>query len=55
MSDTVNHGLAKLMSVFLMVGITSWQEAAGVAGFIYSCILIGEWLIKKFKKRERKA
>lgn len=32
------------------VGINDWGDAAALMAFLYSCILIGEWVYKKLKK-----
>lgn len=40
-------GLSKYLS---SIGIHDWGDAAAVAAFIYSIMLIGDWLYKKFKK-----
>lgn len=48
--STVAAPVAKVISVWAAVGITSWTEAAAFVAFLYSCILIIEWGWKKFKK-----
>lgn len=37
----------KITSVWVAVGISSWNDAAAAAAAIYSVILICEWLWKK--------
>jgi hypothetical protein len=47
MSEDVNMPATKVISLWAVIGITSWTEAAAFAGFLYSMLLIGEWLWKK--------
>lgn len=47
MSEDINMPVAKVISLWAFIGITSWTEAAAFAGFLYSGLLIGEWLWKK--------
>jgi len=58
----VQHAVAKTAVVAIAAG-TSWtlqdishivSICAGTAGFVYSLMLIGEWLWKKFNTRARK-
>lgn len=45
-------GVAKFLE---QIGVTSWGDAAALAAFLYSCILIGEWAWKKLRaRRDRK-
>lgn len=39
----ISHPVAKIISLWAIIGISSWTEAAGFVGFVYSLILIGEW------------
>lgn len=39
--------VAKVVSLWAMIGISTWQEAASFAAFIYSMCLIIEWFYKK--------
>lgn len=48
----VSWPVAKVVSVWTAIGITSWAEAASFAAFLYSLILIGEWVWKKAKARK---
>jgi len=48
--NTVGDPILKLASVWAAVGITSWADAASALAAIYTCILIGEWVYKKFFK-----
>ena len=50
MSDDINAPAAKVISLWAVIGITSWTEAAAFAGFIYSMLLIGEWVWKKIAR-----
>lgn len=36
------------------IGINSWADASYAAGFFLSCLLIGDFFWKKFKKRKDK-
>lgn len=47
-TSTVDAPLAKLLTVWAAVGISSWADAAAAAAFFYSCLLITEWFWKKF-------
>lgn len=40
-------GLSKYLT---SIGINDWGDAAALMAFLYSCILIGEWVYKKLKK-----
>jgi len=43
--------VAKVVSLWAFIGVTSWADAAAFAAFVYSMILIGEWLWKKIFRR----
>lgn len=43
----VSWPLAKVLSVWAAFGVTTWQEAAAFAAFIYSLCLIVEWIYKR--------
>lgn len=47
MSEDITYPAAKVVSLWALIGITSWAEAAAFAGFVYSLLLIGEWVWKK--------
>lgn len=47
MSEDINAPAAKVISLWAVIGITTWTEAAAFAGFVYSLLLIGEWVWKK--------
>lgn len=58
-SETVDWAAPKLATVWGLFAISNWEEAAsaaqffaGLAGFIYSCILIFEWARKRRKKSQ---
>ncbi len=38
----------KIGTAWAAVGVTSWAEAASALAFLYTLILIGEWIWKKF-------
>lgn len=46
-NDHIAAPLAKIATAWAAVGITSWAEAASFAAFLYSMLLIGEWLWKR--------
>lgn len=44
----ISYPTLKFLSVWAAYfGISSWQEAAAMAAFVYSILLISEWLYKK--------
>lgn len=45
--STISHPVAKAVSLWALVGISSWTEAAAFLGCIYSTLLIAEWVWKK--------
>lgn len=47
---TVGEPVLKFISVWAAVGITSWADFASMLAAIYSLLLIGEWVYKKFFK-----
>lgn len=49
-SEAITAPVAKIMSAWALVGVTSWAEAASFAAFCYSLILIGEWLWKRIAR-----
>lgn len=46
-STEISWPLAKVISVWAAFGVTTWQEAAAFAAFIYSLCLILEWVYKR--------
>ncbi len=40
----------KAATLWGAIGITSWAEAASFAAFLYSMVLLSEWLWKKLIK-----
>lgn len=48
MSQDVNHPVAKAAAAWVGAGI-SWNEIAAILASIYSVMLIGEWIWKKYK------
>jgi uncharacterized membrane protein len=48
--STVGDPILKLVSAWAAVGITSWADFASFLAAIYSLILIGEWVYRKFFK-----
>lgn len=45
-SDTTATQVAKVVSAWAFIGITSWAEAASFVAFLYSCWLLGEKIWK---------
>jgi len=54
-NSDVSWPVAKAVSLWAAIGVTSWAEAASFAAFVYSMILIGEWAWKKFKAARQRA
>lgn len=46
-SGTIEQPLAKFISLWALIGITSWTDFAAFLGALYSMLLIGEWMWKK--------
>jgi len=51
-NNSIGEPVLKLVSVWAAVGITSWADAASALAAIYTCLLIGEWVYKKFYKKK---
>lgn len=49
-SANVEAPLAKAVSVWATIGITSWSDAAAFVAFLYSMVLLSEWFWKRFGK-----
>lgn len=52
--DPIHWAIAKLISVWMLIGVTSWTQAASFVAFLYTCILIGEWCWKKIRRKKGK-
>jgi hypothetical protein len=50
-NNEISMPVTKVVSLWAVIGVTSWTDAAAFAGFAYSMILIGEWLWKKIFRR----
>ena len=50
-NNDIQMPVTKVVSLWALIGVTTWTEAAAFAGFVYSLILIGEWLWKKVFRR----
>lgn len=46
--STVANPAAKALSLWAAVGLTSWTDVAALLAALYSLILIGEWIWKKW-------
>lgn len=51
-NTTIGEPVLKLVSVWAAVGITSWADAASALAAIYTAVLLGEWVYKKFIKHK---
>lgn len=49
-TQQVSSPLAKALTAWAAIGITSWAEAASFVAFVYSSVLLGEWLWKRLVK-----
>lgn len=45
--SAVSHPALKLLSVWAAIGITSWADAAAAIAFLYTVLLVSEWLWKR--------
>lgn len=45
---SVNNPIAKIISALGLAGISSWSEFASACAAVYTLLLIGEWVYKKF-------
>lgn len=50
-NNDIQMPVTKVVSLWALIGVTTWTEAAAFAGFVYSMILIGEWVWKKILRR----
>jgi hypothetical protein len=46
--ETIAAPMAKIITAWAAVGITSWADAASAAALFYTMLLISEWFWKKF-------
>lgn len=46
-SSAIEQPFAKFISLWALIGITSWTDFAAFLGAVYSALLIGEWAWKK--------
>lgn len=62
-SNEINHPVLKVFSVWLTTALaTTWQIFVGIpwdtlaqfAAFLYSCLLLYEWLVKKLTRKIQK-
>lgn len=44
---TIAAPVVKAVSALAAVGITRWSDAASAVAFLYTTLLLGEWLWKK--------
>ncbi len=45
--SAVQWAIAKVLSLWALVGVSTWTEAAAFIGFVYSLCLLSEWVYKK--------
>ena len=54
----IKWAIAKVISMWALIGVGSWGDAAAFVGFCYSLCLLSEWVWKKYhvykKWKERK-
>lgn len=43
----ISYPVAKILSAWAFLGVTTWQDAAAFAAFLYSVALLGEWVFKR--------
>lgn len=43
----VQWAIAKALSLWALIGVSTWGEAASFIAFVYSLCLLSEWLYKK--------
>lgn len=43
----VQWAVAKVVSMWALIGVSTWGEAASFIAFVYSLCLLAEWLYKK--------
>lgn len=48
-NPAVRWAVLKVASMWTLIGVSSWQEAASFIAFIYSACLLGEWAYKKYR------
>lgn len=51
----VSFAVAKVISLWALIGVAKWEDAAYFFGTIYSCILIGDWLRKEWRSYKQNA
>lgn len=44
-------GLSKWLA---LIGINSWSDAAAAVAFVWTLLLIADWVVKKLRGRRRK-
>jgi hypothetical protein len=45
---SVDHPVEKTIALWGLIGVSSWADFAALVASVYSVLLIGEWLWKKF-------
>lgn len=50
-STQVTSPVAKAISLWALIGVTSWAEAASFVAFVYSSVLLMEWLWKRIGRK----
>lgn len=46
----IENKAEKIISLWAVIGVTSWAEFASFLGAVYSLLLISEWCWKRFVK-----
>jgi hypothetical protein len=49
-SDEIAGPIAKIITAWALIGVTSWAQAASFMAFLYSFALVCEWTFKKIIK-----
>lgn len=50
-NNQISWPVAKVLSVWAAIGITSWAEFASFVAGMYSLALLGEWIWKKIGRQ----
>ena len=48
-NNAVQFVVAKILSMWTLIGVSTWGEAASVIAFVYTLCLLSEWLFKKYR------
>ena len=48
-NNAVQFVVAKILSMWTLIGVSTWGEAASVIAFVYTLCLLSKWLFKKYR------